>query len=352
MNTTADAPATEAIPRSRRRRPRIRRAVVGALVVVALLLAVAAVAQRVAEQRDERAFPSAQLVDVDGRRLHLEVSGASRPGLPTVLLDAGSASTQAQWGWVQQALSGRTRVVSFDRPGVGRSDPADGVPDVRRYAADLREALGRVGVGGPYVLVGHSMGALTTRAFAALFPDEVAGVVLVDPRIGRLQDDWPEVGPLPASTPPELQLAPVAAAIGLLRLVDPLGDHVDQLPPAAAGRARAALASVGHWAGVFPDAQLGESAAALLHDRGGAPREVPLTILSATEPDASIGGPADRARFTALHERAARELSARGEHVLVTGADHVDVVTDQRHAQVVARAVDDVLDGLPTGAAP
>lgn len=348
MNIRTEPPAGV---RSDRRPPgrRLRRTLVGPAVVVALLAA-AAGGQRIAEQLDERAFPSAQLVDVGGRLLHLDVSGRSAPGQPTVLLDAGSASTQAQWGWVQPALSVRGRVVSFDRPGTGRSDPADGAPDVRRHVADLREALRRLGVAGPYLLVGHSMGALTTRAFAALHPEEVVGIVLVDPRIGRLQDDWPEVGALPASTPLELRIAPVAAAVGLLRIVDPMGDHVDRLPPAAAGRARAALASPRHWSGVFPDAQLGESAAALLEDEVRPPGGLPLTVLSATEPDPSIGGPADRARFTALHERAARELSDRGRHVLVPGADHVDVVTDQRNAQVVVRAVADLLDGLATGA--
>ena len=74
------------------------------------------------------------------------------------------------------------RVLSIDRPGMGSSDPASGSPDAGRYVEDLYAALQQIDAAGPYVMLAHSMGSLTTRAFAMRYPDEVAGMVLVDPR--------------------------------------------------------------------------------------------------------------------------------------------------------------------------
>lgn len=316
----------------------------GALAGVLALAASGAAWQATASARDARRFPPpGELVNVGGYRLHLHVAGSAEPGRPTVILDAGAQSMAAQWGWVQADLARTTRVVSYDRPGAGFSDAPPAPLDAAGLAADLREALERVGVDGPYVVVGHSMGALTSRAFAARYPDEVAGAVLVDPRRGHLQDDWPEIGALPADTPLLFRLAPAAARLGALRLLDPLGAYVDQLPAVDAGRARAALASPALWTGAFPDARLGESAAELLV-AGESLRGLPVVVLSATEPDMAIGGPADRGWFTRLHQRLAAELSDRGEHRLVGGADHMSIVTNQRHAATVAAATREVVD--------
>lgn len=343
MNVRTDVGRPEAVgslrPRSGSWR---RRLALGLLAAVVVLATSGAGWQALATARDARRFPPAQLVDVGGYRLHLEVTGTDGAGRPTVLLDAGSGSTLAQWGWVQPALARTTRVVSFDRPGTGFSDPPPRPLDAEAYATDLHRALDAAGVRGPFG--GRSQhGGADHAAFAATYPDEVVGAVLVDPRAGRLQDDWPEVGALPDRTPVLFRLAPPAARLGALRLLDPLAANVDELPTGAAGRARAALASPGHWAGTIPDARLGERAADLLRDRGGNLGDVPLVVLSATEPDMSIGDVQDRAHFTALHDRLAATLSARGRHVTVEGADHLSIVTGRRHAEAVTAAVHDVL---------
>jgi pimeloyl-ACP methyl ester carboxylesterase len=328
------------------------RGLAGLLGVVVALGATGAAWQAAAAARDARRFPPrGELVDVGGYRLHLDVAGAAEPGEPTVILDAGSGSMAAQWGWVRDDLAGSTRVVAYDRPGTGYSDAPPAPLDAAGLAADLGEALDLAGVEGPYVVVGHSMGALTARAFAVAHPGQVAGMVLVDPRVSRLQDDWPEVGALPAGTPLLLRLAPFAARLGVLRVLDPRGDNVDQLPAPDAGRARAALAAPGHWAGVFPDARLGESAAELLTADGADLAGLPLVVLSATEPDTSIGDAADRAWFTGLHERLATAASTSGEHRLVDGADHMSIVTDPRHAAAVTDAIREVVQAGAAGPA-
>ena len=123
--------------------------------------------------------PPGELIDVsDGRRLHVRVMGAEHPG-PTVLLEHRHGLTVSSWGWLQPRLAEHVTVVSYDRPGSGWSDAGDA--DFSAVAADLRVALDRLDVPGPYVPVGFSLGGLYARAFSASHPREVAGLVLLDP---------------------------------------------------------------------------------------------------------------------------------------------------------------------------
>jgi pimeloyl-ACP methyl ester carboxylesterase len=344
----ATQPARTGIAPAQRRSlvARLRQAALLVLGLLALLVLLGASYQAIATASDARRFPPpGQLVDVGGYRLHLYVQGADRGG-PTVLLDAGQGSASPQWGWVQRELAAQTRVVSIDRPGMGYSDPLPPGVDARRYVADLRAALASLDLQGPYVLVAHSMGALTSRAFAAEHPDEVAGVVLVDPRdldiVAFSSAVFPEQ-PAPSAEPTlaERWLGPLAARLGVMRLANMLGTYVEQLPADDGGRARAMLASTGYWDNFLPDALLGESAVVVVAAQPSL-GDVPLIVLSAGEPD--MGFPPDsRARFIALHEGLAQTLSSRGRHVLVPGADHFSIVTDPQYAQMVSAAAGELL---------
>lgn len=114
----------------------------------------------------------------DGRRLFLNCSGR---GSPTVILEGGFAAPSGAWFKVQPVVAKETRVCSYDRAGYGRSDAGPFPRDGLAVAKDLNQALIRAGIGGPYVLVGHSVGALYMRIFADLHPDDVVGMILVDP---------------------------------------------------------------------------------------------------------------------------------------------------------------------------
>ena len=117
-------------------------------------------------------------VDVGGRRLYLECVGA---GGPTVVLEAGLGFTHDTWVRVQPELAALTRVCSYDRAGLGQSDPPpDGLRAASALTADLDALLTAAGVPGPYVLVAHSIGGHVALLYAARHPDRVAGVVLVD----------------------------------------------------------------------------------------------------------------------------------------------------------------------------
>jgi pimeloyl-ACP methyl ester carboxylesterase len=335
---------------SRRRQRTVGRAVrsllVGLLGLIVALAALGASYQIIATAIDAQRFPPpGQLVDVGGYRLHLYVEGV-RSGAPTVLLDAGQGSASMQWGWVARELAAQTQVVRIDRPGMGYSDPLPAGADAQRYLADLHSALATLGVRGPYILVAHSMGALTSRVFAAKYPDEIAGVVLVDPRdhdivtfSGQIFPEQPVASAEP--TVVERWLGPLAARLGVMRLANMLGDYIGQLPAEDGERARAMLAATRYWDNFIPDALLGESAVTILGSRPNL-GDVPLIVLSASEPD--MGFPPDsRARFVALHEAMARSLSTAGQHRLVSGANHFSIVTDPQHANVISAAVRELL---------
>jgi pimeloyl-ACP methyl ester carboxylesterase len=120
------------------------------------------------------------LVKVNGRRrLNLYISGE---GAPTVILAPGMGGTTLSWGRVQRHVAAYTRVVSFDHAGMGFSDPGPLPRTSQAIVSDLRAALKTAGIAPPYVIAGHSAGGMHMRLFAFLHPDEVAGMVMVDPR--------------------------------------------------------------------------------------------------------------------------------------------------------------------------
>jgi pimeloyl-ACP methyl ester carboxylesterase len=116
----------------------------------------------------------------DGRRLYLSCVGA---GSPTVVLEAGHNDPAGPWFAIERAIAPFARVCSYDRANTagGASDPAPTPRTGADVVADLHALLTVAGVPGPYVLVGHSLGGHFARLYAGAYPDEVAGLVLVDP---------------------------------------------------------------------------------------------------------------------------------------------------------------------------
>ncbi|WP_404365963.1 alpha/beta fold hydrolase [Sphingomonas sp. MMS24-J45] len=114
----------------------------------------------------------------DGRTIHLTCMGS---GSPTVILTAGLGDWGVSWGLVQPDIAKHTRVCAWDRAGFGLSSPSKAAQTVNATVADLEAALRRGRIAGPYVLVGHSMGAFESLRFADRHRAQVAGMVLVDP---------------------------------------------------------------------------------------------------------------------------------------------------------------------------
>jgi pimeloyl-ACP methyl ester carboxylesterase len=121
--------------------------------------------------------PPGRLVDIGGRKIHMICTGT---GSPTVILEAGASAFAIDWTLVQKEIARTNRVCSYDRAGSGFSDPAKGGPR-GGVVADLHSALQAAGERPPYVMVGASMGGIYVRLYENQYPDEVVGLVLVDP---------------------------------------------------------------------------------------------------------------------------------------------------------------------------
>jgi pimeloyl-ACP methyl ester carboxylesterase len=128
---------------------------------------------------DSRRFPPpGRIIDIGSSRLHLDQQGT---GNPVVVLESGIASTSLAWALVQPQIAAFTRVISYDRAGLGWSAAYTPQRTVQEMVSQLAALLSAANLPAPYILVGHSFGALLIRAYAHLRPREVAGLVFVDP---------------------------------------------------------------------------------------------------------------------------------------------------------------------------
>lgn len=118
-------------------------------------------------------------VTIGTRRLFVSCSG-DESGPATVLLIAGGSFSTEVWNRIQKPLSASARVCSFDRAGVGRSDPTPRPQTAEEIVGDIYVLLRQAREKPPYVLVGHSVGGIYARMFAARFPASVGALVLVD----------------------------------------------------------------------------------------------------------------------------------------------------------------------------
>jgi pimeloyl-ACP methyl ester carboxylesterase len=189
----------------------------GAILVTGVLLVAGYLYESSAEASDVRAYPPpGQLNDVGGYRLHLYCTGS---GSPTVVIDAGWGDSSVNWSWVQPEVAKTTRVCTYDRGGLGWSDPGPMPRDARHLAGELRALLQKGGVPGPYVLAGHSMGGLVVRVFSGAYPNEVAGMVLID---SMSPDQFHRSGSPPTapdSDPRPESFPAIVARFGLARLL-------------------------------------------------------------------------------------------------------------------------------------
>lgn len=137
-------------------------------------------------------------IELPTRRISYECAGT---GAPVLVLEAGAGCSSDTWNQVWPELIKLTRVVRYDRAGVGKSDPASGPRTVEDAATDLHTLLQTAGIQGPYILVGHSLGGLLTRYYAYRHPDEILGMMLIDSSHHHHSARQLEV--LPAASPDE-----------------------------------------------------------------------------------------------------------------------------------------------------
>src|SRR5947209_2848949 len=141
---------------------------------ILLSLAGGAVFQAIASSRTLH-HPPGSLIDAGGYRMHLNCTGQ---GSPPVVLDSGLGDSWMSWRPVQPRISEFTRVCSYDRAGMGWSDPSPNPRTSRSIANELHSLVHAAAIPTPFILVGHSLAGLNVRAYAANYRQDLAGLVL------------------------------------------------------------------------------------------------------------------------------------------------------------------------------
>ena len=302
--------------------------------LVAGLTGLAAGIQQALTARDRRRYPPpGLLVSVDGHPMHLQVRAPDSGG-PTVVLEAGMGSFSPNWYWVQEELAPTIRSVAYDRAGLGWSRRSRRQRDAQTIAIELRDALRTAGIAPPYVLAGHSFGGLPVRAFADLYPELTAGLVLVDASHPDQWVRWP--------TPHADRILEVSQRIfgwlgwfGVLRALNLARRIAAGLPARQAAELRAAAALPGYAA--TEAAQIRSWSVSREQVNAAAPLgDLPLAVLAVS--DQPVGGEL----LTAL-QRELAELTENASIEVVQGASHESLVSNREHARVVANAIQAVV---------
>ena len=275
-----------------------------------------------------------RLVDIGGHRLHINCTGT---GSPTVVLEPGLGEPSTAMAWIARDVS-TTRVCVYDRAGRGWSESASGPQDGVQTATDLHTLLERAGEPGPYVLAGHSAGGIYVLNFAHLFPEQVAGVVLIDsmhPEQYTRIASWPGFYEMfrRASA-----LIPSLSRIGVGRAMyqSAYGD----LPADARDQERAFQATPRHSRSVrdeFSQIRTAMNQAHALTSVG----DRPLVVVTAQKQAKAEGG-----WMEAQDDLAA--LSTNSVHRTASNATHAMLTENETMAAQSSQAILDVVDSIRT----
>ena len=267
-------------------------------------------------------------VDIGGRALHAVVEGP--PHRPCVVFEAGPFGIAADWAVVQRRLSRSRLTLSYDRAGLGASDPGPAPRDGEAIVDDLQALLAATNLAGPYVLVAASLAACHAQLFALRRPEVVSALVLVDPVPPEAVLDR-RVAEKVRGSEWMAGFAPVAARWGLLRAADPLAGDPIGLPAAAAAAKHDAFSSESHNAAAAAEAREWMLDADAARRAGELSRELPVAVVT-------VGGD------TALRDlrQAPARRSRRGYVAHVEAANGANIL-GARYADAVVQAVEHVI---------
>ncbi len=302
-------------------------------------LAIAAIGgmyETAARAHDRNAYPApGTLYNVGGHRLHLNCTGT---GSPTVVLEHGLGATSAGWTRITTELTQTTRVCTYDRAGQGWSDDIANPQDGLAIAADLHTLLERSDESGPYVLVGHSAGGPYAMTYAAQYPDEVAGMVLLDSMSPYEFTDLPGFATEQSMMSRGLGVLPTLTRMGGGRILPT--SAWSSLPEPAASQVQAFAASARGMRNMRDE----QSMYPTVFEQAKALTSLdskPLVVVTATE---SIQ---KHEQWVDLQDRLAA-LSTNNDH-RVAEATHAGLIDDRASFEASAQAIVDVVQSVRTG---
>jgi pimeloyl-ACP methyl ester carboxylesterase len=311
-----------------------RRIVVAFLFLLVLCAIAGLLYENITEARDRRFNPAAgKRVDIGGRKMHIHCTGE---GNPAVILDSGLGDSYLSWEKVQPSIAKFARVCSYDRAGLGYSDPSSNPRTSNVIATELHGLLQAAAVAPPYVLVGHSMGGYDVRLYASLYRNEVAGMVLVDASHPDQEKRFPvELKNMEGSWQREAEFLEFSMPFGLPRLLG----LCDTEPARRAAEcnwhsAREGVAELQ----AFPESAAQTAATGALGD-------LPLAVLSHDPDKPSSEFPPDLAKpineaWEKMQEDLAH-LSTRGTQTIAKNSAHY-IQSDR--PDIVIEAVHSVVD--------
>lgn len=255
----------------------VRRILLALVALIVVLLVVGVLYQFLATWIAYRNYPApGEMVSVSGHNLHIYCTGKPSGG-PTVVMDAGLGGGVLDWQTVQPKVAEFARVCSYDRSGLAWSESGQKPRTSQRIVKELHALLENAGVGGPYVLVGHSFGGANLQLYASEYPEEVAGMVLVDSALDvRVLDE--DLRDATANATPSPLTVKVLAPLGILRL---LASEVESLPRQLAQERSTIYSGTRHlYAFADESATINESIATAT-DAAPSLGDKPLMVLSA-----------------------------------------------------------------------
>lgn len=303
---------------------RSRRAVAYAWLAAVILVPLGGlVYEAYADGMDSLEFsPPGMLVDIGGRRLHLLCIGT---GAPTVIFEAAAFQTALSSSQARERLSSRTTVCSYDRSGMGFSDPAPGDVSTGDLARDLAVLQDRAQLTWPFVIVASSIGGLTAELFARQFPERVAGLVLLDAANSlsldaRLESgDWVRRAACASSA---------LSRFGVMRWLDPFG--LGRESTDAARRAVALTYNARPWGQICAMARALPRTVAEFAAAPPLRTDLPLRVLSAATADELLPPLALRVvdveslrSQTRVHHQQFARQSSRGTWAEVPNSTHL-----------------------------
>ncbi len=290
--------------------------------------------------------PPGQLYEIDGLRLHLHLSGPAPTDArqPTVVIESGAGTVSPLYARLQRTLARKYQVCSYDRPGLGWSQP-DGLPlDAERNSRRLHALLEAAGVRGPVVFIGHSLGGLLNRVYAGLYPEQVVGLMMLDA-------SHPDQFALYNEAPVE-QMAAERAKRVKLRKGGPPPPEFAMIDAVCADMPEVGEQMKSTFTPEAIDAMLGEvqglqqvgRQAAASPDLGARP----LVVLWAPKQPASTGIEGLDAVYQRWpgYQQAHADLSTRGRVRALEGADHMGIAVLPPFVAQVAEEIDAVMAQL------
>lgn len=292
--------------------------------------------------------PPGQLIDIGGLRLHALTAGE---GSPAVILEPGLGGFALQYQRIFPTLAVFTRVLAYDRAGQAWSDASRLPRTPQQLGNELRALLGKLNIQPPYILVGHSFGGLLVRLYAAAYPNEVSGLVLIDSS---------DVGQYDAFKDNQKIERQMAAGVGAMKILSRLGlgrwltrlslgaaaktmskEMLDAFLDIASypGHQEATLAEFRQQHHYFgPQSQVPESLGS-----------IPAVVITAGK---SVSGRQKTGGMTldeinAQHQRMQSELAAtaaRGKHVVIPEAAHLSILTQPEYAGQVVELIRELVE--------